>query len=163
MASRGKVLPLPEAFASLKNTIVMEVPPKAKTVVNHTGANLNRAFQETYPENKKFILGLYDRQAKKQYATRAFAREEIAQGKFNWYLLNRRPVAITRDTVLNGGSWWLNFNVGTRCILLDDTSTMKQKRYFFVSLKADKNLIFCDRILMVPEESLPENLKKDLK
>ena len=107
-------------------------------------------------------MGLYDRQAKRQLVSRAFNYGDVKQGSFNWYLLSKTPRTITRDTILNGGSWWLNFNVGTRCILLDDTSTMKQKWYFFVSLKGDKETLYCDRILIVPAENLPANLKKDL-
>ncbi len=162
MTSRGKVLPLPAEFVSLKKTIVMETPEKGKTIVNCAGANLNRAFKENFPVGKKFNMGLYDRQAKRQLVSRAFNYSDVKQGSFNWYLLSKTPRTITRDTVLNGGSWWLNFNVGTRCILLDDTSTMKQKWYFFVSLKADKETLYCDRILIVPAENLPANLKKDL-
>ena len=162
MTSRGKVLPLPAKFAALKNTIVMEAPESGKTITRCAGANLNRAFKETFPKGRLFTLGLYDKNGKRYLATRGFAAGEIRPDNFNWYLLNKEPVTITRDTVLNGGSWWLNFNVGTRCILLDDTSTMKQKWYFFVSLKADGDLIFCDRILIVPAEKLPASLRKDM-
>ena len=162
MSSRGKILPLPKEFASIKKTIVMETPEKGKTVVHCDGANLNRAFKEDFTPGKKFNMGLYDRQAKKQLAVRSFDYSDVKQGSFNWYLLNKTPKSISKETVLNGGSWWLNFNVGSRCILLDDSSTMKQKWYFFVSLKADKETLYCDRILIVPAENLAGNLKKDL-
>ena len=162
MASRGKVLPLPPELAALKNTILMETPERGKTVVRHTGANLNRAFKETFSKNGSFFINLYDKQAKKQFTARGLGMGDIKPGSFNWYLVNKKPLAITRDTIFTGGSWWMNFNVGQRCILLDDTSTMKQKWYFFISLKREKDLIFCDRVLIVPAEKLPSALRKDL-
>ena len=161
MLSRGKVLPLPPKLAALKNGIVMETPEKGKTVVFHEGANLNRAFREEVAAGKNFAMGLYDKQAKKYLVRRSFAPGEIRQKRFNWYLLSKTPLTITRGTVLNGGSWWLNFNVGNRCIQLDDTSTLKQKWYFFVSLKADKDTLFCDRILIVPAENCPPGVLAD--
>ena len=119
MASRGKVLPLPPELAALKNTILMETPERGKTVVRHTGANLNRAFKETFSKNGSFFINLYDKQAKKQFTARGLGMGDIKPGSFNWYLLNKKPLAITRDTIFTGGSWWMNFNVGQRCILLD--------------------------------------------
>ncbi|MBQ7208600.1 MAG: DUF4838 domain-containing protein [Lentisphaeria bacterium] len=162
MLSRGKVLPLPSELAALKGAVVMETPEKGKTIVFHEGANLNRAFREEAAPGKSFAMGLFDKQAKKYLARRSFAPGEIRGKAFNWYLLSKTPLAITRGTVLNGGSWWLNFNVGNKCIQLDDSSTLKQKWYFFVSLKADKDALFCDRILIVPAESCKAELLRDL-
>lgn len=143
---------LPAEFASVPETIVMTVPAKGPTIVPLKGANLGRAFVETRAKGANFAMGLYDQTTKKYLGFKAFRPGEIQSGKFDFYLINKTPLALTPSTLCYGGSWRLNYFVGKEAVKKDDAKSLKQKFYIFVSLREDDGKIYSDRAYLVPAE-----------
>ncbi|MBR2723080.1 MAG: DUF4838 domain-containing protein [Lentisphaeria bacterium] len=154
---RDKELPLPAELANVKGVIVLNVPERGVTVKAHKGANLGRVFLEKRT-GKPFRIGLYDKVSKKYPAGRVFNANSIKTGNFDIYLVNRKAVNLTPSTICYGGSWYMNYNVGSSAVQRDNAESLAQKFYIFVSLKEENGQIFSDRAFIVPAENCPAAL-----
>ncbi|MBO7147669.1 MAG: DUF4838 domain-containing protein [Lentisphaeria bacterium] len=163
MDNRVAESPLPPSVAAVKEVVVMNVPAKGKTVVQRKDANLGVAFAEKRVAGKPFRIGLYDKISKATPAVRVFNPREIRSQNFELYQINKKPLSLTRNTILFGGSWWLSFPVGTRVVSADDVNSLNRKWYIFISLKETADGIFSDRLVLIPAEKCPaEILQKAL-
>ncbi len=158
IADRGKELPLPPAFSNIKNIVVIPTAERGPTIKAHKGANLGRAFVEQRKGSAPFRIGLYDRVSKKHILAKVFDSGAIKNDRFDFYLINTKPVTLTPSTICYGGSWYMNYNIGAAAVQRDNAESLAQKFYIFVSLKEENNTIFSDRICLVPAEQCPEIL-----
>lgn len=158
MRSRGKELPLPKEFSSVKDVTVISASENAKTVVPMKDANSGLAYLEKRMPGKPFRMGLYDRGSKKVLLSKVFDEGTLHSSKFDFRLLNDKPVSLTPSTILYGGSWMLNYNVGAECVQRDNAESLERKFYIFVSLKEINGQIYSDRVYVVPADKCPDSL-----
>ena len=88
----------------------------------------------------------------------------MIKGKGYHFYTFSRTIKLTAPTILFGGSWRLNFRIGSK-VFHDDAAAAEKEYIVHVSLKFEKDRVFCDRVILqekvkFPPKILPENLKK---
>ena len=73
-------------------------------------------------------------------------------GKYHLVKLANHPDKITKTTVFYSGKWTLAFQLG-------DKAVTDKKYYVFVSLKREANRLLGDKVILVPEDVCPADLK----
>ena len=154
---------LPSFLANIAPEYILDyfAPSKGATVVTDADANLGRAFAEKWTNSKAFKLGTYDKSAKKYGAGMVITPRMIKGEGYHFYTFPK-TIRLTTPTILYGGSWNMNFNIGSKAFH-DDASVADKEYTVHVSLKFEKDRVLCDRVVLqqkvkIPPKSLPEDL-----
>ena len=144
---------LPESLNNISGVVEIAVPKYVKTKVADPDANYKRALPEVWDGKTVFRIGLYHGATKKYSSTKVLKASEVpADGKYHLVKLTRTPDTITSNTVFFGGKWTLAFQLGKDAV-------PGQKYHIFVSLKREENRLLGDKVVLVPAEKCPAELK----
>lgn len=156
---------LPPELANIAPEYILDyfAPSSGVSIVKDPDANLGRAFVENWTHEKPFRLGTYD-SATKKYGAGLGITPNMIKGKGYHFYTFPRTIKLTASTILFGGSWRLNFRIGSK-VFHDDAAAAEKEYIVHVSLKFEKDRVFCDRVILqekvkFPPKILPENLKK---
>ncbi|MBR2510330.1 MAG: DUF4838 domain-containing protein [Lentisphaeria bacterium] len=156
---------LPPELANIAPEYILDyfAPSSGVSIVKDPDANLGRAFVENWTHEKPFRLGTYD-SATKKYGAGLGITPNMIKGKGYHFYTFSRTIKLTAPTILFGGSWRLNFRIGSK-VFHDDAAAAEKEYIVHVSLKFEKDRVFCDRVILqekvkFPPKILPENLKK---
>ena len=144
---------LPEALENLSGVIEISVQKYAKAQVADPAANYRRALPEAWDGKAVFRMGLYHGADKKYSSPRVLKAEEVPMdGKYHLVKLSNTPDKITPTTVFYSGKWTLAFQ-------LNGKADADKKYYVFVSLKREANRLLGDKVVLVPADVCPADLK----
>ena len=156
---------LPASLANIAPEYILDyfAPSSGATIVKDADANLGRAFAEKWTRQKPFNLGTYDSATKKYGAGMGITPSMIKGEGYHFYTFPR-TVKLTVPTILFGGSWNMNFRIGSKAFH-DDAAGADKEYIVHVSLKFEKDRVLCDRVVLqqkvkIPPKSLPEDLAK---
>ncbi|MBE6406378.1 MAG: DUF4838 domain-containing protein [Lentisphaerae bacterium] len=144
---------LPESLRSIPGLIEITVAKTAKAKVEDPAANFYRALAEKWDGKATFRMGIYHGKTKTYSSTRILKAAEVpADGKYHLVRLNKVPDSIVKHDVFFAGAWKMAFQIGW--------NTKPDTKYIvFVSLKREANRLLCDKLVLVPGDKCPAELK----
>lgn len=159
-ATRKMLLPrepgrtaLPAVLDNVADVIEIPVPKYNKVKVADPAAHFQRALPEVWDGKTVFRMGLYHGKDKKYSSTKVLRASDVpADGKYHLVRLTREPDTITPTTVFFAGAWKMSFQLGHDAVA-------GVKYHVFISLKREEGRLLGDKVVLVPGEKCPAELK----